>query len=148
MRIYLDNCCFNRPFDDQQKIRIKLETEAKLYIQEKIRRKELGLVWSYILDLENQANPFGERKRAIQQWQNLADIDVSETPEVVEKAEHLKHRTINSKDALHIACAIWANCKIFVTTDDRILKKFQDFGEIEIVSPLTFMTSLEDNDDN
>ncbi|GAK55959.1 hypothetical protein U27_02920 [Candidatus Vecturithrix granuli] len=38
MRIYLDNCCFNRPFDDQNQIKIKLETEAKLYIQEKIRQ--------------------------------------------------------------------------------------------------------------
>ena len=148
MRIYLDNCCFNRPFDDQKQIRIKLEAEAKLYIQEKIRRKELELAWSYILDHENQANAFEERKRTIQQWQHLAAIDVSETPEIIERAEHLKQRTINSKDALHVACAIWAHCDVFVTTDDRILKKFQDFDELEVVSPLTFMTSLEDNDDN
>ena len=33
--IYLDNCIFNRLFDDQSSIRIKLETEAKLYIQTK-----------------------------------------------------------------------------------------------------------------
>ena len=37
MRIYLDNCTFNRPFDDQGQIRIRLESEAKLYIQEKIK---------------------------------------------------------------------------------------------------------------
>lgn len=30
MKIYLDNGCFNRPFDDQSRIRIMLETEAKL----------------------------------------------------------------------------------------------------------------------
>ncbi len=30
MRIYLDNYCFNRPFDDQSQIRINLEAEAKL----------------------------------------------------------------------------------------------------------------------
>ncbi|MFN0197095.1 MAG: PIN domain protein, partial [Planctomycetaceae bacterium] len=34
MRIYLDNCCFNRPFDDQRQIRVRLETEAKLCIQQ------------------------------------------------------------------------------------------------------------------
>lgn len=44
MRVYLDNCTFNRPFDDQTQIRIKLETEAKLYIQEKIRDGTLELV--------------------------------------------------------------------------------------------------------
>jgi len=31
-RLYLDNCCFNRPFDNQKQLKIKLETEAKLFI--------------------------------------------------------------------------------------------------------------------
>jgi len=25
-RLYLDNCCFNRPFDNQEQLQIKLET--------------------------------------------------------------------------------------------------------------------------
>lgn len=65
MKIYLDNSCFNRPFDDQKQIRIKLETEAKLNIQERIIQKEIELTWSYILDFENEANPFEQRKPAI-----------------------------------------------------------------------------------
>lgn len=32
-RIYLDNCCFNRPYDDQLNLNIHLEAEAKLFIQ-------------------------------------------------------------------------------------------------------------------
>ncbi len=62
MRIYLDNCCFNRPFDDQAQIRIKLDAEAKLKIQEEIRFGNIKLVWSYILDYENSKNPLLERK--------------------------------------------------------------------------------------
>ena len=77
MRVYLDNCTFNRPFDDQIQIRIRLETEAKLYIQEKIRDGILELVWSYILDYENLANPFEERRNIIQNWKARALIDVS-----------------------------------------------------------------------
>ncbi len=49
MLIYLDNCCFNRPFDDQNQIRIRIETEAKLFIQENIITKRFRLAWSYIL---------------------------------------------------------------------------------------------------
>ncbi len=30
MKIYLDNCCYNRPFDDQTQERIHLESEAIL----------------------------------------------------------------------------------------------------------------------
>lgn len=37
MRIYLDNCCYNRPFDEQTQLRIRLETEAKLAIQRQMR---------------------------------------------------------------------------------------------------------------
>ena len=44
MRIYLDNCVFNRPFDDQNHLRVRLETEAKLYIQAKIKQGDLQLV--------------------------------------------------------------------------------------------------------
>jgi len=33
MRVYLDNCCFNRPYDDQMQLKIELETKAKLFIQ-------------------------------------------------------------------------------------------------------------------
>lgn len=33
MRVYLDNCCFNRSFDEQTQLRVRLETEAKLRIQ-------------------------------------------------------------------------------------------------------------------
>lgn len=50
MRVYLDNCCFNRPYDDQAFLTIRLETEAKLAIQEKIKAGQLSLGWSYILD--------------------------------------------------------------------------------------------------
>lgn len=46
MRVYLDNCCFNRPYDDQTYIRVSLETQAKLYIQDKIKSQELELASS------------------------------------------------------------------------------------------------------
>lgn len=37
MRIYLDNRCYNRPYDDQSQLRISLEAQAKLHIQEMIK---------------------------------------------------------------------------------------------------------------
>jgi hypothetical protein len=53
LKLYLDNCCFNRPFDNQNQLKVYLETQAKLAIQEKIIAGEYELVWSYILDYEN-----------------------------------------------------------------------------------------------
>lgn len=41
-------------------------------IQDEIQAGRLGLVWSYILEAENEANPFEERKKAIEGWKNNA----------------------------------------------------------------------------
>jgi hypothetical protein len=37
MRIYFDNCRFNRPHNSQCDIRVRMETGAKLFIQSAIR---------------------------------------------------------------------------------------------------------------
>ena len=37
MNVYLDICCFNRPFDEQSSLIVYLETEAKLHVQELVR---------------------------------------------------------------------------------------------------------------
>ena len=58
MRVYLDNCCYNRPYDDQTSTTISLETQAKLKIQELIKNQKIELVTSYMLAYENNANPF------------------------------------------------------------------------------------------
>jgi hypothetical protein len=79
MRVYLDNCCFNRPFDDQSQYKIRLESEAKLVIQDRIINNKLDLVWSFILDLENAANPFDERRLNIEKWRFMAVETVIES---------------------------------------------------------------------
>jgi predicted nucleic acid-binding protein len=144
LKVYLDNCVFNRPFDDQSQIRIKLETEAKFYIQAQIKQRRVVLVWSYILDLENAHNPFAERQRAIAQWQTLAQIDISETATVLQTAHSVQALGLKSKDALHIACAIEAAADYFVTTDDLIIKKLRGFSKIRVVNPLDFVKCVED----
>ena len=65
MKIYLDNCCFNRPYDEQVYETIRLEAEAKLFVQEKIHNGTIGLVWSFMLDFENNANPYDNQKESI-----------------------------------------------------------------------------------
>jgi predicted nucleic acid-binding protein len=48
---------------------------------------------------------------------------------------------IKNKDALHIACAIKANCHYFLTTDKKILHT--DFKDITVINPLDFIKILE-----
>jgi hypothetical protein len=97
MKIYLDTCCYNRPFDDKDQMMIKLESFAKLYIQEKIRQGDYDLVWSYILDFENNCNPFKDKRENIQKWKKIAIFcDYSE--EVDKKAKELEELGLKPKD--------------------------------------------------
>lgn len=139
MRIYLDNCCFNRPFDDQAQIRIMLEAEAKLKIQDDILQKKFELAWSYILDAENMANPFEERRNAIADWREQAIVKVTGNDTIVNKAIKLSKIGLRNKDALHISCAIFAECSYFLTTDDKILNKNEKIEEIIVTDPIAFI---------
>lgn len=139
MRLYLDNCCFNRPFDDQSQIRIRLETEAKLKIQEEIRSGTFQLIWSYILDYENNQNPFQERKMQIRKWKKYAIADIEESSELIETAKELNEKGFKKIDSLHISCAIITKCEYFLTTDDKILKPARLLNDIKINDPIGFV---------
>ncbi|MBE0436864.1 MAG: PIN domain protein [Methylomicrobium sp.] len=142
MKIYLDNCCFNRPFDDQSRLRIKLESEAKLKIQEDIRAGIFGLVWSYILDYENSRNPFHERREQISKWRNYAQDDIEASTELIEIANRITAIGIKKTDSLHIACAIMANSDYFLTTDDGIIKKSISIDDVKITDPIGFIKEV------
>jgi len=142
MKIYLDNCCFNRPFDDQTQLRILLESEAKLNIQENVRSGNHSLVWSYILDYENSKNPFQERREQILKWRNYAKDDIEETNDIILLAIENSKLGLKNIDALHLACAIKARAKYFITTDDGILKRRGNFQKIRIVDPIDFIKEV------
>jgi hypothetical protein len=142
MKIYLDNCCFNRPFDDQSQIRIRIETEAKLNIQENIRSGKFKLVWSYLLDYDNNKNPYSDRKAQIVRWKKYATIDIEEHTQLLERANFLNQFGFKKIDSLHIACATVATCDYFLTTDDKILNKSYKISDIKITDPIGFIKEV------
>ncbi|MEI8267471.1 MAG: PIN domain-containing protein [Betaproteobacteria bacterium] len=142
--VYLDMCCFNRPYDDQSQARIRLETEAKLLIQESIYNGHCKLVWSSILDFECSKNPYPEHQRAIFQWRKLADRLVMITPEVVVQAQVLESHGVSRFDALHVACAMTAQSDLFITTDDRLLKRcLKAVPSLNVYRPAEALAILE-----
>jgi predicted nucleic acid-binding protein len=148
MKVYLDNCCFNRPFDDQSSITIRLETEAKLSIQQKIKSKDISLAWSYVLDFENSANPLEERKIEIQKWKGLSSSFTNETSEILSEMNRLITIGLKPIDALHVASAIELNCDQFITVDKGILKKSHQISKITVINPVNFIINWESNDDS
>ena len=144
IKIYLDNCCYNRPFDEQNQNLIRLETEAKLIIQNKIKQGLYSLVWSFILDSENEENPAEDNREAIKLWEFIANEYCSASDDILINAKEFFSIGLKHKDALHLACAIKHNCDYFITTDKKFLNKNNKVAEIKIVNPITFILETEE----
>jgi len=140
-KIYLDNCTYNRPFDDQSQMKIRLETESKLYIQSGIRKKKYSLVWSYVLDYENSNNPYEEKRNAISPWKEIADDYCPSSDDILALGIKIMKHGIKAKDALHIACAVKSGCDYFITTDNKLTNK--TIANIRIVNPIDFILETE-----
>jgi predicted nucleic acid-binding protein len=144
MLLYLDNCCFNRPYDDQSHAKIFLETQAKLYIQEAILNGNYQLIWSYILQFENEANPYIAHKYEIRKWKNIAIMLVGESESIINKAKEYQVAGLRVKDALHCACAYSVQADYFITTDKQLIKISQQFAELKVINPLVFMEEISE----
>lgn len=144
MKVYLDNCCYNRPYDDQSQLRISLETQAKLQIQGMIRDNEIALDSSYVLLYENSRNPHESRQKTIRGFvkDNVTTyIDVDRAEDVKKIADGIIATGVKTADAYHVACAILADSDYFLTTDDRLLKYKTD--KLQIMDPTEFIREWE-----
>jgi predicted nucleic acid-binding protein len=146
MRIYLDNCCFNRPYDEQLQAKIKLETEAKQFIQDLVKLNEIELLWSYVLDFENSRNSSDEKRLSIQSWKRLAIQNILENETILKRMDKLEDLGFRSLDALHISCAMEGKAHIFLTTDNGILTRKNLVKEIRLMNPIHFFEErLDEN---
>jgi predicted nucleic acid-binding protein len=141
LKIYLDTCSYNRPFDNQAQVKIRLEIEAKLYVQAGVRKGNYSLVWSYMLDFENSANPYEEKRNAIAPWKEIADEYCPSSDDIVAAGHKIMRHGIKAKDALHLACAIKSGCDYFITTDDDLTSK--NIADIKIINPIDFVRKTE-----
>lgn len=140
LRIYLDNCCYGRPFDNQKDTIIYLETQAKLEIQSLVKYKAIELVYSSISVQEIDDAPFEEIRNFVFEFINSHAkyyVRKDNNNEAVALTEEIMQTGIKLKDASHTACAIVAKCDYLVTTDKRLLK-YKD-ERIKIVNPITFL---------
>ena len=122
MKVYLDACCLNRPFDNQSQPRVRLETEAISIILGKLHQREWKWVGSEVLLYEIKQNPDLEHRQRVIAFASLAHQIVETSDQVLDRAEELEKAGFNSYDAIHLASAEDAQVDIFLTTDDQILK--------------------------
>ncbi|NCP88230.1 type II toxin-antitoxin system VapC family toxin [bacterium] len=146
MKIYLDTCCLNRPFDDQRQPRVRLESEAITLIMEKIRQREWEWFGSEVLIYEIEQTANTERKERLLFLAQEANQTFEISEKTLVRAEALSSLGFGEYDALHLASAESAKVDVFLTTDDQ-LQKIADknkkrFSALIVINPVKW---LEEN---
>ena len=143
IRIYLDNCVYNRPFDDLTKIKISLEADAKRYIQRFIVEGTIELAYSFVSRFENSRSPYPHNRKSIDTFFDNAAMYIDHTYGLVirRRAEEIIKTGVKVRDAYHVACALESKSLYFITVDNRLLK--YPAQDIVICNPIQFLDYLE-----
>lgn len=147
IRIYLDACCLNRPFDDQTQARIRLEAEAVLLILAQCEAGNWEWIGSEVLDWEIGKIPDPERLRRVRSLIAHAHRSVPIGPSEVARAQEMEAWGIAAYDALHLACAESGGADVMLTTDDRLMKRFAARAtelRVRVANPLTWLREVNE----
>lgn len=139
MRVYLDNCCYNRPFDDQTQVKVLIETLAKLNIQQQMKDGLIEYAWSEVLDFEIWQSRFIDRTMQILPWAAGAVVNIRLDATVRTRAKDYEALGVKAMDSLHLACAEAAGCDWFFTTDKGILSKAKPITAMRVANPIEFV---------
>jgi predicted nucleic acid-binding protein len=146
MRLYLDVCCLNRPFDNQEIDRNRLEAEAVVAIVARIRKGRHSLITSEVVYREVDAGEDAEKAELVRQIVRLATDHVVVAADTLERWQELMDMGFRQLDAMHLACAESAPCDLFLTTDDKLLKRARANTSrlrIKVMNPLAYVTEVE-----
>jgi len=142
MKIYLDVCCINRPFDDQNQDRIHLEAEAVISVLKHIDEGKWELVSSDAVVYEINQTLNEEKRERLLSINNKAQTYITLDEAIVRRASEIQKIGFTDYDAMHIACSEKAQVDVFLSTDDKLVKKAQTSTNklsIAIQNPLTWI---------
>jgi len=120
---YIDVCALSRPFDNQDYLRIRLETEAVSLILLKVREGSLRLLISRAHLREIEAIPDSFERIELQTVLNeLGEPIKGDMSKIRARAEDLVSSGFGVADAAHVAFAEYSGAQ-FISCDEKLLKK-------------------------
>jgi hypothetical protein len=143
LRIYLDMCCLNRPFDDQTQDRVNIEARAVVLILERIFARGHQLCNSTALVTENDQNPNDDRRTKISEILKRAQIQITFEEGLDSRIDELRTLGFGEFDAYHVALAEVAKCHRLVTCDDQFLRsarRNKDKIKVTVMDPISLIS--------
>ena len=151
-KIYLDVCCLNRTLDNLEQSRIRLEAEAVTEIIQNCEDGKWILMNSDVIEFEVSQHPDSSKQEQVNSILSVASIYIQSSENIELRAEELMKLNFKFQDALHLAFAEVGEADIFLTTDDRLLRKAKQYKntlKIEVENPtIWLMNILQSEEEN
>lgn len=142
MKVYLDVSCLNRPFDDLEQPRVRLEAEAVEIVLEQIDAGLHSHVSSDMALIEIAATRDLQRQKRVRALLPPA-VDIMElTPAVFARAQALEDLGFKPADAVHVAASEAGGVDVLLTCDDRLLRlqrRVKARLRVRIANPLEWL---------
>ena len=123
MRICLDVCAIQRPFDDATQRAILDETDALFGVIALVEKGVVELVGSFALEIENAANPDPIKRDYTSMVLLLATQRVEPSAVVQHLTDSYRALGIETWDATHLAAAVEARVDFFCACDHKLLRR-------------------------
>ena len=142
MRIYLDVCCLNRPFDDQSQERIRLASEAVKLVLDLVAKGMHAWISSEAVEFEIARHPDDDQRMSLQILISQANERLTVDNQVAARAAQLQAAGLPPMDSVHLAVAEWHDCDVFLTTDDTLLRRVARIGKelgLRVANPVQWI---------
>jgi len=150
MRLYLDCCCYNRPFDDLTQNRIHDESDAILSILNRSRTDNSTILGSQVLKMEiNKISDFA-KKAKVQMLYQAINEEISFSADIQARARYIQQvSAIHSMDSLHIASAEAGHADVLLSTDDRLIRACKKLDlDVRVMNPVSYLAEVIEHDEH
>jgi predicted nucleic acid-binding protein len=151
MRLYLDTCCYNRPYDDQTQERIHLEGEAVLAIINKREQADDEIIGSPVLDIEIEQIGNVEKQEKVKNfYTQTINKKIEYNNDILKRVKELSVQTkIRTFDRFHLSFAENAGVDVLLTTDNKFEKACSKLDlKINVMNPLDFLLEGANDEHN
>jgi len=147
MIIYLDTCCYCRPFDAARHSQERVETETEIIFDTLVICKESGfsVVGSVVLTDEiSRISDVTKRESVQSLYAGAVNENIAITASVVRRARELNAQGLGLQDAYHVALAEAANADYLLTADMKLEHAASALKlSIKVISPINFLPEVK-----
>jgi len=140
-KVYLDNCCYSRLYDNETQAKVKAEADTVRKIIEHCRLGEFSILGSAVVLSEIRGIVGDDEKReALEKIYNTIAEDAPLTAQCLARAHQLHLAGLGVMDSRHLAVAEAAGAGFLLTTDADFIKKCAkpNFTTVKVINPLDF----------